>query len=698
MAYLEAIATKNVANEVTLIEMKKNLDRGVGGKQKWKEENPFISVDNKGKPKNGKPNTSLKKSGGKCKCADMKDQCSACGAQPEMLAKMNEQIVNSCTTNEGIHLPPLVAPISIILGNNKETKTVLAYFDPGAKDGCYVSKEMGKMLAQKGIPRTTCKKLVCGGVGNERCEVTDECFTVELMVKPDSKFNKLNNVMAITTIVSSVQSEYDMIIGLPVFRKYGLFQVLSPLLEGKTERSECNLASKSGPTVTSKSFATTGGRTDQPQCSSDVATSSLKKRQEFVLTDDVTTNDTPQAGGEKGWGAQSSKNPGVGKYYTRTNGGKLLKERDLLGGSDADLECEKTPIFDDKNWEKHRLQRLRDQRGNGSQERTSSITTPATTINVRGKTEEASTPGWLTPAEEAELGPELPVRIYGTPSERKQLIAVCIKHKEAFGNKLRREPAKLTPLTFTVDEDKWFNNRANQQPPRLQSQVKDQAIWKQVHDLEDLKVVIPCFPKAWSQVLLVKKLNDEFRMCFDYRGLNESIPSYGGAIPRIPDMLQRLGKQRPTRFGLMDLKNGYWQAPLAGSVQEYTAFITSFGSYMFTRIPMGIKPAGPYFQHMMATVVFVGFVYIILELYLDDFAVHDQGKGFDQFVINLELVLKRLIEKNVIVSPMKTVLNVPEVEFVGHQISEDGIHFTAAKLDKVAQVDRPVWGRASRHF
>ena len=74
MAYLEAIATKNVANEVTLIEMKKNLDRGVGGKQKWKEENPFISVDNKGKPKNGKPNTSLKKSGGKCKCADMKDQ------------------------------------------------------------------------------------------------------------------------------------------------------------------------------------------------------------------------------------------------------------------------------------------------------------------------------------------------------------------------------------------------------------------------------------------------------------------------------------------------------------------------------------------------------------------------------------------------------------------------------------------------
>ena len=244
---------------------------------------------------------------------------------------------------------------------------------------------MGKMLAQKGIPRTTCKKLVCGGVGNERCEVTDECFTVELMVKPDSKFNKLKNVMRITTIVSSVQSEYDMIIGLPVFRKYGLFQVLSPLLEGKTERSECNLASKSGPTVTSKSFATIGGRTDQPQCSSDVATSSLKKRQEFVLTDDVTTNDTPQAGGEKGWGAQSSKIPGVGKYYTRTDGGKLLKERDLLGGSDADLECEK-----------HRLQRLRDQRGNGSQERTSSITTPATTLNVRGKTEEASTP-YLNP-------------------------------------------------------------------------------------------------------------------------------------------------------------------------------------------------------------------------------------------------------------------------------------------------------------
>ena len=141
-------------------------------------------------------------------------------------------------------------------------------------------------------------------------------------------------------------------------------------------------------------------------------------------------------------------------------------------------------------------------------------------------------------------------------------MAVCIKHKRAFGTKLRLEPARIEPLTFTVVKDKWFTEKGNQQPPRLQSQVKDKAIWDQVHELEDLKVVVPCFPRARSQVLLVKKLNDEYRMCVDYRGLNEAIPSYGGAIPHIPDMLQRLGKQRPTRFSLMNLKNGYWQTPL----------------------------------------------------------------------------------------------------------------------------------------
>ena len=133
---------------------------------------------------------------------------------------------------------PLVAPISIVIGQNGETKKVLAYIDSGAKDGCYVSKELGEMLTRNGISRVTCKKQVCGGVGNDRCEVTEECFAVELKLKPDSTYNKLKEMMGITTLVSSVHSEYEMIIGLPVIRRYGLFQVLSPLLEGGTEETD----------------------------------------------------------------------------------------------------------------------------------------------------------------------------------------------------------------------------------------------------------------------------------------------------------------------------------------------------------------------------------------------------------------------------------------------------------------------------
>ena len=401
-----------------------------------------------------------------------------------MLDKLNEPCVDPSTTNRGTTLPPLVAPISIVKEQNGETKKVLAYFDSSAKDGCV--KRVGQDAhAQWDFPRHM-QKQMCGGVGNDRCEETEECFAVELKLEPDSTYNKLKKMMAITTLVSSVHTEYEMIIGLPVFRRYGLFQVLSPLLEGGTEETDRNVASQIKATVPSKSKAPSEKRTDQPPCSLAVA-ASAPAEQEVVLTHDATTAAQPLAGGEKGWVANqrlATRNPDMGKDYMRVDGGELLRRSALLlDGTEEDLTCEKTPIFDDEKWEKHRLHRLLEKGGDP-------ITTPAT-IEKGVKDAKESTPGWLTPAEVAQLGPELPIRIYGTPSERRQLMAVCIKHKIAFGTKLRLEPARIEPLTFTVDKDKWFTEKGNQQPPRLQSQVKDKAIWDQVHELEDLKVVVP---------------------------------------------------------------------------------------------------------------------------------------------------------------------------------------------------------------
>ena len=110
-------------------------------------------------------------------------------------------------------------------------------------------------------------------------------------------------------------------------------------------------------------------------------------------------------------------------------------------------------------------------------------------------------------------------------------------------------------------------------------------------------------------------------MCVKYRALNDCTPDASWSIPNIAEMLRRIGSRKPKIFGIMDLTQRYHQAPLSNTTKAYTAFITFSGVYVFTRLPFGPKRAPSYFQEIMATVVLVGLIYMICEMYIDDCSV-----------------------------------------------------------------------------
>jgi hypothetical protein len=108
----------------------------------------------------------------------------------------------------------------------------------------------------------------------------------------------------------------------------------------------------------------------------------------------------------------------------------------------------------------------------------------------------------------------------------------------------------------------------------------------------------------YSQVLMVPKPGGKWRMCVDYRALNDCTLDASWPIPNIAEMLRRVGAQKCKIFGVMDLTQGYHQAPLNLASCCFTAFILFNGVYEFTRLPFGPKRAPSYFQEQMATVVF----------------------------------------------------------------------------------------------
>ena len=84
-------------------------------------------------------------------------------------------------------------------------------------------------------------------------------------------------------------------------------------------------------------------------------------------------------------------------------------------------------------------------------------------------------------------------------------------------------------------------------------------------------------------------------MCVDYRASQDCTGDARWPISNIAEIFRRIGSQKPKIFGIMDLTQGYNQAPLTFATRAYTASITFSGVYHFTRLPFGPKRTTSYF-------------------------------------------------------------------------------------------------------
>jgi len=129
------------------------------------------------------------------------------------------------------------------------------------------------------------------------------------------------------------------------------------------------------------------------------------------------------------------------------------------------------------------------------------------------------------------------------------------------------------------------------------------------------------------------------------------------------------------------------QTPLDEASRNLTAFMAMGGLYQWTRVALGLKGSGPYFQRSMSNTVLAGLVQQICELYIDDVLIH--GRDLETFLHNVRKVFERLREFNVAVNPANTKLGLAAVEYVGHLISATGISFTEEKRLKVLKFPLP---------
>ena len=111
---------------------------------------------------------------------------------------------------------------------------------------------------------------------------------------------------------------------------------------------------------------------------------------------------------------------------------------------------------------------------------------------------------------------------------------------------------------------------------------------------------------------------------------------------------------------------------------------------------MGLRGAPSYFQQVTTTEVLRELLYSICEIYINDIIIFAQSE--DEMITRLDTVLSRLQEHNVTVNPDKCAFGITSVEFVGHTVDKDGLHFSREKLDKVLMVELPQRGKGLKSF
>ncbi|GJV55621.1 reverse transcriptase domain-containing protein [Tanacetum coccineum] len=184
--------------------------------------------------------------------------------------------------------------------------------------------------------------------------------------------------------------------------------------------------------------------------------------------------------------------------------------------------------------------------------------------------------------------------------------------------------------------------------------------------------------------LIPTRLVTGWRVCIDYRKLNEATRKDHFPLPFMDQMLERLAGNQYYCF--LDGFSGYFQIPIDPKDQEKTTFTCPYGTFAYRRMPFGLCNAPGTFQRCMMA-IFHDMIEKTMEVFMDDFSVF--GDSFSTCLSHLEKMLKRCEDTNLSLNWEKSHFMVKEGIVLGHKISKSGLKVDRAKVEVIAKLPHP---------
>ena len=136
-----------------------------------------------------------------------------------------------------------------------------------------------------------------------------------------------------------------------------------------------------------------------------------------------------------------------------------------------------------------------------------------------------------------------------------------------------------------------------------------------------------------------------WRICINYRKLNDAARKDHFLLPFINQMLERLSGHMYYCF--LDGLLRYFHILIALEDQEKTTFTCPYGTFAYRIMPFRLCNSPTTFQRCMM-VIFEDLIEDIMEVFMDDFFIF--GNSFDLCLLNLERVLNRCGETDLVLN------------------------------------------------
>ncbi|KAM4549940.1 uncharacterized protein V3H82_019144 [Fundulus diaphanus] len=215
---------------------------------------------------------------------------------------------------------------------------------------------------------------------------------------------------------------------------------------------------------------------------------------------------------------------------------------------------------------------------------------------------------------------------------------------------------------------------------------------KEVEEMQHLGVIEPSTSEWCSPVVIVVKKDGSLRICIDFRKLNALSEFDAYPMPRIDDLLEKIGRAR--FITTLDLCKGYWQVPLEPSSRPYTAFQTPAGLFQFTVMPFGLHGAPATFQRLMDRVL--QGCGDCSAAYLDDVVIFSDT--WEQHLQHLERVLGKIEQAGLTLNPAKCQWAKEEAQYLGYRLGRGEVRPQVDKVDAIRSCPRPRTKKEVRSF